>query len=205
MLGDPGHDEILESLKLMAATIKKPSAVLVICAHWEEEGVTIIHRADPPMIYDYRGFPKEAYEIEYSAPGAPELAEQVHGLFQASDFESILDDQRGFDHGLYVPLKIMYPEADVPCIQVSLKNSLDASEHIRIGQTLSGLTHEGLLIIGSGSSFHNVRALRPPDIAIRERNIYCHCTSAMGRPKKRAVHILNCRSPARKRAFTSGR
>lgn len=163
LLGDAGHKELNESLTEIAARMSKPSAIIVISAHREEEIVTITHGARPAMIYDYYGFPKEAYEIEYPAPGIPDLARQVHALFEASQIDARLDNQRGFDHGLYVPLLLMYPEADVPCIQISLKSDLDASEHIRIGEALSGLTHNGLLIIGSGFSFHNMKAFGAPN------------------------------------------
>ncbi len=110
------------------------------------------------MIYDYYGFPKEAYDIQYPAPGAPELAEEILTLFETSDVEARLDDERGFDHGLYVPLLLMYPNADIPCIQISLQKNLDASAHIRIGEALSGLKSDNVLIVGSGFSFHNMKA-----------------------------------------------
>jgi len=163
LLGDASHKELVECLTAIATKISKPSAIIVISAHWEEDVVTITHRARPPMIYDYYGFPKETYEIDYPAPGAPDLAKEIHALFEANNIEARLDDQRGFDHGLYVPLLLMYPKADIPCIQVSLKKSLDASEHIRIGEALSELTYDGALIIGSGFSFHNMKAFGSPD------------------------------------------
>lgn len=163
LLGDVGHKEMVESLTAISANIRKPSAIIVISAHWEEDVVTITHSPQPPLIYDYYGFPKEAYEIQYPAPGEPELAQYVHDILSTNQIEARLDNQRGFDHGLFVPLLLMYPKADIPCLQVSLTRSLDAAEHIRIGEALSGLSHAGLLIVGSGFSFHNMKAFATPD------------------------------------------
>ena len=158
LLGDADHAELVEALREIAAEIERPSAVLVVSAHWEQDVATITHATRPSMIYDYYGFPPESYEVQYPAPGAPALAEKVHTALQAAGIEARLDDERGFDHGLYVPLLLMYPQADVPCIQVSLLGSLDPAAHLHIGEALSGLEYEGLLIIGSGFSFHNMRA-----------------------------------------------
>lgn len=162
LLGDDRHREMTGLLRAIATRITKPSAIIVISAHWEEKVATVTHGAQPSMIYDYYGFPSEAYEFRYAAPGAPELARNVAELLGGHGIESRLDNERGFDHGLYVPLMLMYPEADIPCIQVSLLDSLDSREHVRIGEALSGLAREGVLIIGSGFSFHNMRAFREP-------------------------------------------
>ena len=163
LLGDNRHREMVENLKMIAATISKPSAILLISAHWEEAMPTITQAANPPLIYDYYGFPEQAYEIQYPAPGQPDLAQTVFSALRSKGIKSALDDKRGFDHGLFVPLKIMYPEADVPCIQLSLLNSLDPREHINIGNALSGLEYENLLVIGSGFSFHNMNAFLAPE------------------------------------------
>lgn len=163
LLGDDGHREMVAHLSALATRITKPSAILVISAHWEEQVVTITHSTKPPIIYDYYGFPAQTYEIQYPAPGAPALAQSVHAKLLAHGIEAKLDDERGFDHGLYVPLSLMYPQADVPCIQVSLVKSLDAREHIRIGEALSDLAKEDVLILGSGFSFHNMRAFATED------------------------------------------
>ena len=162
LLDDDGHKEMVENLKIIAAKIAKPSAIIVVSAHWEEASPTITLGANPPLIYDYYGFPKQAYEIQYPAPGEPNLARTVFSLLSDKGIESILDDKRGFDHGLFVPLKIMYPEADVPCIQLSLVKSLDPRVHIKIGEATSGLEYETLLVIGSGFSFHNMKAFFAP-------------------------------------------
>ncbi len=157
LLGDEGHKEMGVSLKNITSMIAKPSVILVISAHWEERIPTITVGAKPSLIYDYYGFPEQSYEIQYPAPGEPLLARTVFSLLRGKGIEAVLDDQRGFDHGLFVPLKIMYPEADIPCIQLSLVNSLNPIEHIKIGEALSELNQEGLLVIGSGLSFHNIQ------------------------------------------------
>ena len=120
LLGDPGHAEIGTTLQKISAAIEKPSAIIVISAHWEEEQPTITQAAQPALLYDYYGFPEESYEITYPAPGNPELASKVYSVLQVHDLKPKLDAIRNFDHGLFVPLKIMYPQADIPCIQVSL-------------------------------------------------------------------------------------
>lgn len=165
LLDGEGHAEMIDCLKTVAATIARPSAIMVISAHWEEDIPTITFGQNPPLEYDYYGFPEQAYEIEYPASGNPGLAETVHALLGDNGIPSKLDPDRGFDHGVFVPLKIMYPEADIPCIQLSLKKGLDPGEHIRIGKALSGLEEEGLLVVGSGFSFHNMRAFFAPPTA----------------------------------------
>lgn len=162
LLGDEGHQEMIENLELIANKLKKPSAILLISAHWEEKISTITSAANPSLVYDYYGFPEESYNIKYPCPGEPLLAEQVHRLLKNAGIEARMDTQRGFDHGLFVPLKIMYPDADIPCIQLSLVKGLDPYEHIQIGKALSGVMHDDLLIIGSGFSFHNMQEFFAP-------------------------------------------
>jgi len=163
LLGDPAHLEMVGQLRAIAKRLAKPSAVLVISAHWEEDIATLTAGANPGIIYDYYGFPDASYEIEYPCPGEPSLAAKVHRLLIDAGIEAGLDSHRGFDHGLFVPLKIMYPEADIPCIQLSLLRGLDPAQHIRIGKALAGLGHDGLLVVGSGFSFHNMKAFFTPD------------------------------------------
>ncbi|CAB1056493.1 FIG074102: hypothetical protein [Olavius sp. associated proteobacterium Delta 1] len=158
LLGDEGHLEMVENLKVVVTKIKKPSAIILLSAHWEEKIATVASGVSPSLIYDYYGFPEESYDIEYPCPGEPFLAEQAHRLLRDASIEAGLDNQRGFDHGLFVPLKIMYPEADVPCIQLSLVQGLNPAEHIRIGKALSSVKYDELLVIGSGFSFHNMKA-----------------------------------------------
>lgn len=114
------------------------------------------------MIYDYYGFPKESYEIKYPAPGSPDLANKIFNLLGNAGIEAKLDYQRGFDHGLFVPLKMMYPKANIPCVQLSLVNSLRPEAHIKIGKALADLRKDNVLVIGSGFSFHNLKEFFTP-------------------------------------------
>ncbi len=157
LLGDEGHKEMVTCLKQMAVTIDKPSAIIVVSAHWEATLPSITAGESPPLIYDYYGFPQESYSIEYPCPGEPSLASQIQNVLIDAGIKARLDSERGFDHGLFVPLKIIYPDADVPCVQLSLVNSLDPLQHIMIGQALRELKYDNLLVIGSGFSFHNLK------------------------------------------------
>lgn len=157
LLGDERHATLVRFLNEMGPRLGKPRAILVVSAHWEEEIPTITAGDFPEIIYDYYGFPEEAYQIKYPAPGNPSLANKISGLLKEGGIEARLEN-RGFDHGLYVPLKLMFPEAQIPCIQISLMKNLSPHQHIAIGKSLAGLRKEGVLIIGSGSSFHNMQA-----------------------------------------------
>jgi aromatic ring-opening dioxygenase catalytic subunit (LigB family) len=158
LLGDKGHHELVEFLTRIAPTLARPSAILLISAHWEEDRATITSGETPALIYDYAGFPDEAYKIKYPALGNTQLAEKIFNLLQNNGVEAKLDNNRGFDHGLFVPLKIMFPDGSIPCVQLSLLSNLAPKAHIRIGKALSELRNENLLIIGSGFSFHNMSA-----------------------------------------------
>ena len=135
----------------------KPKAVLVITGHWEEQEFTVSTAEHPPMAYDYYGFPEHTYHINYPAPGSPALAARVKSLLSDAGIPVNEDASRGFDHGTFVPLVLMYPEADVPVVMLSMKSSYDPQEHIRVGQALLPLRDEGVLIIGSGLTYHNMR------------------------------------------------
>lgn len=139
-----------------------PKALLVVSAHWEERVPTLMTSPRPPMLYDYYGFPAGSYEITWPAPGSPALASRVEELLSAAGLESAKNDSRGFDHGTFIPLKVTYPDADIPTLQLSMLASLDPEEHIRLGRALAPLRDEGVLILGSGMSFHNLRAFRDP-------------------------------------------
>lgn len=162
LLGDKGHRNMINIIREITRTLAKPSAILVISAHWEEGKPTITSGASPALIYDYYGFPKESYEIEYSAPGSPELANKIFNLLEKAGIDAKLDNRRGFDHGLFVPLKLMYPNANIPCVQLSLVDSLQSEEHIQIGKALADLRQENVLVIGSGFSFHNLKEFFAP-------------------------------------------
>jgi aromatic ring-opening dioxygenase catalytic subunit (LigB family) len=136
----------------------KPTSLLVVSAHWEESVATLTTSPRPPILYDYYGFPKEAYEITWPAPGSPGLAARARALLDEAGFETDADPDRGFDHGTFIPLKVTYPEADIPAVQLSLKRGLDPAEHLAMGKALAPLRDEGVFIVGSGMSFHNLRA-----------------------------------------------
>lgn len=139
-----------------------PRALLVVSGHWEEPVPTVMTSESPPILYDYYGFPPESYTITWPAPGAPWLAARVRELLDVHGMATAEDPARGFDHGTFIPLKLTYPDADVPAIQLSLVESLDPAEHLAIGRALAPLRDEGVFIIGSGMTFHNLRAFRDP-------------------------------------------
>jgi aromatic ring-opening dioxygenase catalytic subunit (LigB family) len=142
---------------LHALPPRPPRAVLAISAHWEEPVPTVMTAERPPLFYDYYGFPPEAYTITWPAPGHPELAARVQQLLGAAGFDTAVSRDRGFDHGTFVPLKLTYPAADMPTIQLSLQRGLDPERHIAIGRALAPLRDEGVFIVGSGMSYHNMR------------------------------------------------
>jgi 4,5-DOPA dioxygenase extradiol len=158
ILGDPSHQAMIDFMQKLPAQLKKPDAVLVISAHWEESAATLLGAQNPPMFYDYYGFPEEAYNIQYPAPGNPELAKRIFKMLEGFGVSSRLDAERGFDHGLFIPLKMMYPSADIPCLQLSLLRGLSASAHLALGKGLRSLFDENILVVGSGFSFHNMYA-----------------------------------------------
>lgn len=143
--------------KLPGRLPQTPRAILMISAHWEEQIPTLMSAAHPEMFYDYSGFPPQTYELEWPAPGDPQLARDVQSLLADSGIPSKLDPDRGFDHGAFVPLALSYPQADVPTLQLSLITGLDPAEHLRLGRALAPLRDDGILILGSGMSYHNMR------------------------------------------------
>ena len=158
ILGDASHKAMVDFMLQLPSRLRKPDAILVISAHWEESTAKLLGANNPPMFYDYYGFPDEAYEIIYPAPGSPELANRIISLLLKSNITAHLDPQRGFDHGLFIPLKLMYPKADIPSLQLSLLRGLNPAAHIALGSALRELMHENILVIGSGFSFHNMKA-----------------------------------------------
>ena len=140
----------------------KPRALLVISAHWEAPVPTVTTSAHPPMLYDYSGFPAETYKVKWPAPGDLALADRARTLLEAAGFRTAADSRRGYDHGTFVPLSVIYPEAEIPTVQLSLVQELDPSTHLALGRALAPLRDEGVLIIGSGMSFHNMRAFGDP-------------------------------------------
>jgi len=162
---NPPHawDRMAAYLRGIAATLpEKPRAILMVSAHWQEAAFTVTTGAAPAMFFDYYGFPPHTYELRYPAPGEPALAERVVGLLEAAGLPAGRDAERGFDHGMFIPLLLMFPQAEVPVVQLSLRRGLDPAEHIAAGRALSSLREEGVLIVGSGMSFHNMRGYGDP-------------------------------------------
>lgn len=158
LLGDPGHKAMVRFMRELPSRLPRPDAIIVFSAHWEEAEVTIQSGARPDLFFDYYGFPEEAYRIAYPAPGAPDLAARIAQLLADAGISSRTDPDRGFDHGHFIPLSLMYPEADIPSLQVSLIRGLSPLAHLELGRALAPLALENILIIGSGFSFHNMRA-----------------------------------------------
>jgi aromatic ring-opening dioxygenase catalytic subunit (LigB family) len=141
----------------------RPKAVLVISGHWETERPTVNTAAQPALLFDYYGFPEHTYRLTYPAPGSPSLAARVSELLGVAGIPSAEENNRGLDHGVFVPFKLIYPAADVPVVQLSLNRNLDAAAHLAIGRALAPLRDEGVLIVGSGMSYHNLRDLFSDD------------------------------------------
>ncbi len=171
LLDEPGHLGMNRFLRAWPQSIKRPETIVVVSAHWEAEQVSITASPRPELIFDYYGFPPETYEYRYPAPGRPALAQRMHDLLDAAGIETRLEQERGFDHGMFVPLMLMYPEADIPCVQLSLTADLDPAAHIAVGRALAELKDESLLFLGSGFSFHNLREIMSKrDSAVDSRN-----------------------------------
>ena len=158
VLGDASHQAMVDFMTQLSSQLTKPEAILVISAHWEESAATLMGAPNPAMFYDYYGFPDKAYEITYPAPGSPVLANRIAAMLTKNNIATRIDPQRGFDHGLFIPLKLMYPQADIPSLQLSLLRGLNPAAHIALGKALRELKNENILVIGSGFSFHNLRA-----------------------------------------------
>lgn len=152
----------LEGLPAQAEGAK---ALLLVSAHWEASVPTVMTHSAPPMLFDYSGFPPAAYRLSWPAPGSPALAARVQALLGAAGIPSAADPSRGFDHGAFVPMMLSWPRADLPAIQLSLKRGLDPAEHLAIGRALAPLREEGVFIVGSGSSFHNMQLFGDPRAA----------------------------------------
>ena len=155
----PGVYDVLEAaLKDVPRQLgTTPKAVLVVSGHWAERDFTVMSAPRPPMLYDYTGFPAFTYRIEYPAPGSPEVARRVQELLRGAGFAAPADARRGFDHGTFAPLAAMYPDADVPVLQLSIRRDYDVGVHLAAGRALAPLRAEGVLIVGSGLSYHNLR------------------------------------------------
>ncbi len=158
IMGDPGHRGMNEFLSALPAKLRRPKSIVVLSAHWESPAATLLGAARPAMLYDYYGFPRETYEISYPAPGNPDLAGKIADALSAGGIPARTDAERGFDHGLFIPLMMMYPDAGIPAIQLSLVAGLDPAKHVALGRALADSLGEDVLFVGSGFSFHNMSA-----------------------------------------------
>ena len=162
-------DRMAAWLKTLVSSMEvKPKAILVISGHWEESVFTVGSSPKPPLIYDYSGFPPHTYQLRFDAPGSPDLAHRVRELLEGAGIPSGEDTQRGYDHGVFIPLKVALPDADIPVVQLSLKHNLDPEQHLAAGRALKPLRDEGVLILGSGMSWHNMQGFNPRYTATSE-------------------------------------
>jgi len=159
--GSPMHalqpGAVREVWEGIARELPRPKAILIASAHWETDAPAVTGAARPETIHDFYGFPKPLYEIQYPAMGSPELASRALGLLKHSGFKAQTDPMRGLDHGAWSPLLHMYPEADIPVVQLAVQTALGTRHHIELGRALALLAQEGVLIIGSGHMTHNLR------------------------------------------------
>ncbi len=176
-------------LKALPGTLPEtPRAILLVSAHWETEGFAFTGNAQPGLIYDYYNFPPHTYALRYDAPGSPELAARAAGLLRAACLTASIDVDRGLDHGVFVPLKVAFPEGAIPVVEMSLDRSLDPALHIAAGKALAPLREEGVLIIGSGMSFHNMRAYGDPRATALSRDFDAWLKAAAeSAPEERAA------------------
>lgn len=147
------------ALKRLAAELPRPKAIVLMSAHWESAMLSVTSSAAPATWHDFGGFPPALFAVQYPAPGDPALAVQIVERLGAHGLPARLDPKRPFDHGAWVPLSLMYPEADIPVVQVSLPSQLGPAGQTKVGHALAELRNEGVLIIGSGSITHNLREL----------------------------------------------
>ncbi len=151
------HDApVRDFLKSYGKSLEQPKAIVIVSAHFMTREPTVVVDEKPGMIYDFGGFEPELYQMVYPAPGAPELAERVAGLLDAAGLTVRGVQNRGFDHGTWVPLKLMYPDANIPVLQLSVQPKADPEHHLKVGRALAPLREEGVLVIGSGSFTHNL-------------------------------------------------
>ncbi len=162
LLGEPGHQEMANCVTNLGKSLPKPERVLIVSAHWEESRATLLTGEQHPLLFDYYGFPKESYEFNYPCNGLPEWSKELRLALEQANIPAQADPTRGYDHGMFVPMMLMYPEADIPCTQLSLLKSLDAEQHIHLGQALREHLPPNTLVLGSGFTFHNLNVIRMP-------------------------------------------
>ncbi|WP_454834383.1 DODA-type extradiol aromatic ring-opening family dioxygenase [Pseudomonas lini] len=135
---------------------RRPRAVIIVSGHWEARQPTVNNGVSPPLLFDYSGFPAHTYQLTWPAPGAPDVADEIIELLEGAGFVTNTDNRRGYDHGVFIPFKLVYPDADVPVVQLSLLASRDPVEHLTMGRALASLRDRNILIVGSGMSYHNI-------------------------------------------------
>jgi aromatic ring-opening dioxygenase catalytic subunit (LigB family) len=197
------YDSLEASLKNIPHELSAtPKAVLAISGHWEAPQFMVQSNPHPPMVYDYGGFPAFTYQIKYPAPGSPELAQRVVDLLASAGFKTGLDAQRGYDHGVFAPFAVIYPEANVPIVQLSLRADYDPATHLAAGRALAGLREEGILIVGSGLSYHNLREFGATGaIASRQFDTWLSHTLCEIPPDERTRALLDWdKAPSARRA-----
>jgi aromatic ring-opening dioxygenase catalytic subunit (LigB family) len=179
-------------LEGLASTLPAPpKALLVISGHWEEPLFTASAVQSPELIFDYAGFPAHTYQLTWPAPGDPSLAELVIGLLRKAGISAAASFNRGFDHGVFVPLKVAFPEARIPVVTLSLGTSLDPAAHLAAGRALAPLRDEGILIVASGMSFHNLRGYFRPETQGRARAFDDWLTHAVESPAPERNSLLS--------------
>lgn len=175
---------------LVTALPSTPKAALVVSAHWEEPAATLMTSPTPPMLYDYTGYEQKAYELQWPAPGATFLVDRVTSLLSGAGFPTANDPSRGFDHGTFIPLMVAIPAADLPVLQISLLDTLDPTRHIELGRALAPLRDEGVLLLGSGNSYHNMRGFGHPKSAEPSRRFDTWLVDAMSREPSERERLL---------------
>jgi aromatic ring-opening dioxygenase catalytic subunit (LigB family) len=185
-------DRMGDWLRSLAASLeRKPDAVVVVSGHWEAPEFTVNSSLRPSLLFDYSGFPPHTYQLTYAAPGWPVLAERVCDLLADVGIVAWTEAKRGLDHGVFVPFKLIYPKADVPIVQLSLKDGLDPEAHLTLGHALAPLRHENILLVGSGMSYHNMRGFgREFTAASREFDSWLNETVSAP-PDEREKRLLN--------------
>jgi aromatic ring-opening dioxygenase catalytic subunit (LigB family) len=186
------YDRLEASLQAMAKAHEgQVRAILMVTAHWETPDFTLSSSAQPGMLYDYYGFPPHTYQVHYRAPGSPELAQRALELLQAGGVTAHLDPERGFDHGTFSALQAAYPEAQIPVVQLSVLQSFDPAAHIAAGRLLAPLRDEGVLIIGSGLSYHNLRLLNAAGtVPSQQFDAWLQQTLTAASPDEREAQLL---------------
>jgi 4,5-DOPA dioxygenase extradiol len=191
LLDDPGW---IAELAGWAKALPRPKAIVVVSAHWEERPLAIGATRPVPLIYDFYGFPERFYRLQYPSPGAPEVAQRIRELLGAAQIAWTDEPSRGLDHGAYIPLMCMYPQAEIPVLQVSLPSEVP-SELFAIGQALAPLRDEGVLLIGSGFLTHNLRALALRETPAWARDFDQWCADVIARHDVDALLDYQQRAP----------